>query len=91
MITLQSTTTRRFTLTAAEITRVEFGRKRSGGIDIVNLSDTDSVFVLEDGIPTSTDSMSLELLPGMGYAMLVEFKSLNFISSGTPTVQIMLR
>jgi hypothetical protein len=91
MITLQSTTTRRFTLTAAEITRVEFGRKRSGGIDIVNLSDTYSIFVLEDGIPTSTDTMSLELLPGMGYSFLQEFKSLNFLSSGTPTVQIMLR
>jgi hypothetical protein len=91
MIVLQSTLTRRFTLTAAEITRVEFGRKRSGGIDIVNLSSTDSVFVLEDGLPTSVDSMSLELLPGMGYSFLQEFTSLNFLSAGTPTVQIMPR
>lgn len=82
---------RRITLASGEITQIDFERKRSSGIDIVNLSDTDSVYVIEDGIPSVSDTLSLQLLPGMGYSFLQEFKTLNFISTGTPTVQIMLR
>jgi len=91
MVILSAAVTRRFALSAGEITQIDFSRKRSGGIDIVNLSNTDSVFVLENGLPSSVDSMSLELLPGMGYSFLQEFTTLNFLSTGTPTIQIMLR
>jgi hypothetical protein len=91
MADLQAATNRRFTLTSGTVTTLVFTTARTMGIDIVNLSTTETVYVMEDAPVSSSDAMSVKLLPGMTYAMSIPFTRLNFLSPGGAEVQAIPR
>lgn len=82
---------RRFTLVASTPTRLIFSAKQSHGVDIANLSTTDTVYVMEDSQANTNDNASIKLMPGMTYSITQEFTILYFYSTGTPEVQIIKR
>ncbi len=82
---------RRFILTPGEVTVLTFPVKRVHGIDIFNLSSTDTIYFQEDAPVSSSDTESIKLLPGVTYTFTREFTELNFLSAGAAEVQAIVR
>jgi len=91
MAEIQAADNRRFTLTSSTVTTLVFATARTMGIDLVNLSTTETIYVMEDAPVSSSDAMSIKLLPGMTYAMSLPFKVINFLSPGGAEVQAVPR
>jgi carbohydrate-binding DOMON domain-containing protein len=91
MAEIQASENRRFTLTSGTVTTLVFTATRTMGIDLVNLSTTETVYVMEDAPVSSSDTMSIKLLPGMTYAMSIPFIKINFLAPGGAEVQAVPR
>ena len=82
---------RRFTLSSGAVTTLVFPVVRAHGIDLVNLSSTELVYLMEDSPVSSSDTMSIKLLPGMTYTMSLPFTVINFLAPGGAEVQAVPR
>ncbi len=91
MAEIQAALNRRFTLASGAVTTLVFTTARYHGIDIVNLSTTELVYFMEDAPVSTSDSLSIKLLPGMTYSLSIPFTKINFISPGGAEVQAVPR
>ncbi len=82
---------RRFTLSSGAVTTLVFPTVRAHGIDVINLSSTETVYFMEDAPVSSSDSLSIKLLPGMSFTFSGNFTKINFYSPGGADVQAVPR